>query len=62
MITKKDLDKRICDVEPCENTETYREFIREAEKELCFRHINIDHLTDNELSKYLDLLDDLLMK
>lgn len=29
-LTREMLDKRICDVENCENTETYREFIHSS--------------------------------
>lgn len=33
MISKNDLDKRICDLEGGSNEQTYREYIRETEEE-----------------------------
>ena len=33
MISKNDLDKRICDLEGSSNEQTYREYIRETEEE-----------------------------
>ena len=58
MINKENLDKRICDVEEgADNTYTYREFIRESEKEFGFPNQPIDTFTDEELQKYLDDLD-----
>lgn len=57
MITHANLDKRICDCEKCENTQTYREYIRESEKELGIEQSNLDSLSDEELQSNLDFLD-----
>lgn len=57
-ITKAQLDLRICDVEPnANNTETYREFIVNSEKEFEIAHEDLDSMTDKELNKYIDFLD-----
>ena len=53
------LDKRICDVEGGNNTETYREFIRESEKEFCLYLGNIDKCDDDTLTALINWLDDL---
>lgn len=58
MITKADLDKRICDVvEGAENTQTYRQFIRESEKEFEMAPEPIDSYPDDELNMYVMELD-----
>lgn len=59
---KENLDKRICDVEDCDNTQTFREFIIESEKEFYLKHKDLDSLTEEELNSYLDFLDDLWWK
>ncbi|WP_074438829.1 hypothetical protein [Clostridioides difficile] len=60
---KGDLDKRICDVEiEADNTQTYREFIVEAEEEIGTGSVDLDNMTDKELTVYLDFLDELLLK
>ncbi|EIS9525225.1 hypothetical protein GSQ54_16155 [Clostridioides difficile] len=60
---KGDLDKRICDVEiEADNTQTYREFIVEAEEEIGTGSADLDNMTDEELTVYLDFLDELLLK
>ncbi len=60
---KGDLDKRICDVEiEADNTQTYREFIVEAEEEIGIGSADLDNMTDEELTVYLDFLDELLLK
>ncbi|MCC0744959.1 hypothetical protein KGF43_20935 [Clostridioides sp. ZZV14-6044] len=60
---KEDLDKRICDVEiEFPNMQTYREFIVEAEKEIGTGSADLDNMTDEELTVYLDFLDELLLK
>jgi arsenate reductase-like glutaredoxin family protein len=62
-VTKENLDMRICDVEPeCENTQTYREYIRESEAEFGFTEILLEELTDKELKFYLAELDYLWTK
>ncbi|MEY8763385.1 MULTISPECIES: hypothetical protein [Clostridium] len=59
-MTKNDLDKRICDVEPgTKNTGTYREFIRKSEKEFGMAPEPIDEFEDKKLQEYLDWLDEL---
>ncbi|HBG7747381.1 hypothetical protein RYE13_17795 [Clostridioides difficile] len=47
---KGDLDKRICDVEI------------EAEEEIGTGSADLDNMTDEELTVYLDFLDELLLK
>ncbi|MCC0650738.1 hypothetical protein [Clostridioides sp. ZZV15-6598] len=60
---KEDLDKRICDIElEADNTQTYREFIVEAEKGIETGSADLDNMTDEELTVYLDFLDELLLK
>ncbi|HBG1028881.1 TPA: hypothetical protein KPG21_003732 [Clostridioides difficile] len=60
---KEDLDKKICDVEiEADNTQTYREFIVEAEEEIGTGSADLDNMTDEELTVYLDFLDELLLK
>lgn len=42
---KEDLDKRICDVEiETDNTQTYREFIVEAEEEIGTGSVDLDNI------------------
>lgn len=62
IIQKSHLDKRICDVEGSANEETFREFIRNSEKEFGLEAAPLDSLTVKELNEYLDFLDDLWMK
>lgn len=62
MIRVEDLDKRICDMEDCENEQTYREFIRESEEEFGIEHANLDFMEDFELDDYFDFLDELWNK
>lgn len=58
MIKKEDLDKRICDCkEGAENTQTYRDFIRESEEEFNIYPAPIDNMTDEELNDYLESMD-----
>jgi hypothetical protein len=60
MISKENLDKRICNIEPkAKNTDTYKEFVQKSEEEFGLKHEDIDSFTDEELQKYLDFLDDL---
>lgn len=54
-----DLDKRICDCEGGNNTETYREFIKSSEKEFCLHLGNIDNCDDDTLTALINWLDDL---
>lgn len=62
MISKEDLDKRICDIEGGDNTQTFREFIVESEKEFGFNNESIDMFTDEGLNKYIYFLDYLYEK
>lgn len=58
MIRKDNLDKRICDVvESSENTQTYRELIRQSEDEFGMCAEPIDMYSDDELKDYLAELD-----
>lgn len=59
MLSKSNLDKRICDCEDCKNTQTYREFIRESEKAFVMGNANIDGMSDKELNGYIEFLDSL---
>lgn len=61
-LTKDILDSRICDIEECKNTQTYREFIRETENAFGIAPQNLDNIDDEELNAYLDYLDDLWIK
>jgi hypothetical protein len=55
---KSELDLRICDCkEGVENTQTYREFIEESEKEFGMQRMPIDDLGDEELNVYFEFLD-----
>ena len=56
-ITKDILNKRICDVEIAENTQTYLEFIRESEEQFGIKRVNLDNLSDNELTEYFMFLE-----
>ena len=63
MISKENLDKRICDIEKgSANTETYREFIVCAEKDIGVESFPLDRMTDEQLAEHLDILDYLLTK
>jgi hypothetical protein len=57
MISKQNLDKRICDIEGGDNTQTYREFIRESEYEFGLEEKYIDTMEESELIKYFEFLD-----
>jgi hypothetical protein len=56
MINKENLDERICDVEIgfSNETQTYREFIHQIEKELNRLPKNIDSYSDTELQDYYE--------
>ena len=57
------LDKRICDTEDgTENTQTYGEFIMEAEIEFGIMPSDIDLMEEDELRNYLDFMDELWNK
>lgn len=57
-MTKEDLDKRICDTtELANNTQTYREFIRESEKQFGMEELDIDSIDNKVLEEYIDFLD-----
>lgn len=60
MITRDTLNRRICDVEKeATNTQTYKEFIRESEKEFGLQHESIELYTSVELQGYLRFLNEL---
>ena len=53
IISKKNLDSRICDCEEnSNNVETYREFIRRREDEEDMCHELIDSYSDSDLQDY----------
>lgn len=65
MYKKENLDKRICDFEPCESTATYREWIHHAHKEVFMFDISdtrLNEMTDRELSDLIDELEWLYWK
>jgi len=57
MLTHENLDKRICDCEDCENTQTYREYIRESEKEIGMCEAPLDEFDNITLDGYLEFID-----
>lgn len=59
MIRVVDLDKRICDMKDCENTQTWREYIRETEEEFELYPMNLNDIRDWALEEYIDFLDEL---
>lgn len=60
MISKENLDKRICNCEKnSNNTQTYREFIIQTEDEFDMGHEPIDEYGDLDLQEYLEELDSL---
>ncbi len=62
MIKISDLDKRICDVESGDNTQTFREFIIESEEMLEIEKADVDSMTSEELNSHIDWLDDMWEK
>lgn len=53
MISKENLDKRICDCEEeAENIQTYRNFIRESEESFSIAPAPIDGMEEEELKQY----------
>lgn len=62
-LTQDLLDERICDVEDdADNEQTFREFIRECEEEFCLDEADLDTMSDEELTEYLNWLDELACK
>lgn len=61
-LTKDLLNKRICDVEGGRNEQTYLQYIRRLEDEFGILHEDVFSMSDEERSKYLDFLDELLWK
>ena len=54
---KSILDKRICDIyEGEDNNQTFREFIRELEKQVNTTEECLDNLTNDEILEYIDNL------
>jgi hypothetical protein len=62
VLTKENLDKRICDVEGSANEETFRTFIMDSEEEFGMEPRDLDSMTDEELHEYLEFLDYLWTK
>jgi hypothetical protein len=63
MITVKDLDKRICDIEKDSgNDETFREFIINTENDFDLIPKDIDNMSDEQLNEYIEWLDYLWTK
>ena len=63
LITKADLDTRICDLEPeAQNIQTYREFIRESEMQFDMTSQDLDNMSDKFLNDYIGFLDHLWTK
>ena len=63
MYKVENLDLRICDVEAdAKNDQTYREFIREAEDTFGLKSANLEELTDEQLTTYIEHLDYLWTK
>ena len=60
--TKSILDKRMRDVEGGANTQTYREFIRESEEAFELEKMDLDNMSDDNLTEYIDFLDYLWTK
>lgn len=56
MLTHKYLDERICDCEECENTQTYREYIRDSEIELGMDNAPLDKFDDKLLNDYFEFI------
>lgn len=63
-MTKAQLDIRICDcVEGATNTQTFREFILEAEELYGLpAEPSLDSLTEEQLNTHLDFCDELWLK
>lgn len=60
MITKADLDTRICDFYgQGDNEETFREYIRSSEDYFGMHEENLDDIFDEDLQEYIDFLDEL---
>jgi hypothetical protein len=58
MFNKENLDKRICDcVEDTNNTQTFREYIRESEEEFGIDPKELDNMKDYEIHQYINWLD-----
>lgn len=57
MYKHSDLDKRICDLEEANNTETLRNFIRTSEEWFEMNQVDIDSLSEEDLNKYINFLD-----
>lgn len=63
MINKENLDKRICDCEEeAQNTETYREFIKDSEDTFGMECSDIDKMGEAELENYFYFLCELWNK
>lgn len=56
MLTLKDLGKRICDCEDFKNTQTYKEYIRESEKEFGMVGAPLNKFDDKLLNSYFEFI------
>ena len=64
LITLDILDSRICDVEDCDNDQTYREFIHESLDSINQDVTNeeIDNMSDDERTQLLSFCDEIWSK
>jgi hypothetical protein len=64
MVSRENLDKKICNVEQevSNNTQTYREFIVESELEFSMAPEPINSYSDEQLQEYVEELDYLWTK
>lgn len=65
-VKKEHLDMQICEfynyVDEFLNTETFREYIQNTEKEFGLTPADLENMSDKKLNNYLDFLDDLWTK
>lgn len=64
LITLDILDRRICDIEDCDNDQTYREFIHESLDSINQDVTNeeIDNMSDDERTQLLSFCDEIWSK
>jgi len=62
MAKKEWLDQRICDIYEEPGTNTLREWIRECEEEFELTEMDLDSITDEGLTKYIEWLEYLCEK
>lgn len=61
LLTLEIIDRRICDMEQCDNAETYREFIHASLKSIDYdiSDEEINNMTDDERTQLLDFANDI---